>query len=209
MAAHLPDVLICSLEDAQQRWRDFEAVISIEDEGTADTFRMTDAQGRPHLILTFTDIDYDDNHPQAPARQHLHEALTFAREHAGKRIMIHCHAGRYRSAAVGLAVLADIYGPGRETEAVEALIAIRPVAAPNLIALLHADAALERNGALHRAWMAYEATDRDYGRRRQGRYVFEQITAAKHRKAARRRTVNTDNGWDSEFTDFSTAAQAP
>lgn len=160
-------------------------MISIENEGTTDIFRMTDGDGRPHLILTFEDIDYDDLDAAAPQRRHLDEAIAFARAHRGRRLLVHCHAGRYRSAAVGLALLADMYGPGREREAVAELVRIRPEGAPNLIALQIADEALGRGGALHAAWMEQEAGDRDYGRRRQVRFLFEAYRAQERRRARR------------------------
>jgi predicted protein tyrosine phosphatase len=196
----LPDILICGLDEARLCWHEFEAVISIENQGTIDVLRMTDAQARSHLVLTFSDVDFNDNDPDAPARAHLDAAIAFARRHRGRRLLIHCHAGRYRSAAIGLAVLADIYGHGREPDAVAALLAIRPVAAPNLIALAHADAALGRNGTLHAAWMAREATDPDYGQRRHRRYLWENSS---------QRSALAQQRWDGKLPNLEIPGAAP
>lgn len=179
IAIDLPRLAVRGLEEARACWRDFEAIISIENEGTADNFRMAEPEGRQHLVLAFEDIDYDDLDGAAPQRRHLEEAIVFARSHLGKRMLVHCYAGRYRSAAVALAILADRLGPGNEAAAVAELVRVRPEAAPNLIALVHADAALGRDGALHAAWMAHEATDCEFGRRRQVRFLIEADRARK------------------------------
>ncbi|NQE63579.1 hypothetical protein E1H18_3835 [Caulobacter sp. RHG1] len=58
---------------------------------------------------------------------------------------------------MALAVLADRLGAGREHAAIEALLSIRPQATPNLVVIKHADACLNRAGALIAAVEAWEA----------------------------------------------------
>ena len=70
----------------------------------------------------------------------------------------HCEQGVSRSAAMALAVLADHAGPGREEEAVAALMRAFTHLAPNPLIVRLADAVLERRGALVAALKAWQAT---------------------------------------------------
>jgi predicted protein tyrosine phosphatase len=68
-------------------------------------------------------------------------------------LLVHCFAGASRSPAAGYALVAQAWGPGREAEALEFLLDIRPQAFPNLLVTRYADRLLERNGELVRALM--------------------------------------------------------
>jgi len=59
-----------------------------------------------HKVLRFYDID-DPRQPAAPARHHVHAGLRFARQHAGRHLLIHCQAGVSRSTALAYAILVD------------------------------------------------------------------------------------------------------
>lgn len=75
---------------------------------------------RSHLHLVFDDITADFNPPSfvPPAREHLEQALEFAR---GKtHLVVACHAGMSRSAAVALAIA------GREWGTEKALSILNP-----------------------------------------------------------------------------------
>ncbi len=156
-----------SLAGARGSWTDFDAVISIEDatreadDGRSFAFPADHAlarQGRlpAHLRLAFDDVDEPTAGFAGPDAAQIRDALAFARRHAGRRLLVHCHSGQCRSTAVALGIVAEYLGPGRERDAVAVLLRIRPIAAPNLIALDLVDAELGRNGALKAAWMAHE-----------------------------------------------------
>ena len=179
---------VASLQDAEMIWPDFEAIISIEDasrpeeEHRAFAFPASHAlaiEGRlpEHLRLVFDDIDAAYQGYVPPEEHHVREAIEFARRHAGRKLLIHCHAGQCRSAAVALGVIADRMGPGLETEAVRKLLEIRPIAAPNLIALALVDDVLGRGGRLRAAWMAHEESDEELLRLRFLRDTYYKMPA--------------------------------
>jgi predicted protein tyrosine phosphatase len=147
---------------------DFDAVVSIEDatrdadDGRAFTFpedHVLTREGRlpAHLRLIFDDVDEPFEGYVAPDASQVREAPAFARQHAARRLLVHCHSGQCRSAAVALGIIAERLGVGREDEAAATLLRIRAIAAPNLVVLDLIDAELGRNGALRRAWMAHES----------------------------------------------------
>lgn len=64
------------------------------------------------------------------------------------RVLIHCEAGVSRSTAAALIMYAYWLGPGREREAMERVLAQRPVAFPNRRMVELADRMLVRGGRL-------------------------------------------------------------
>jgi predicted protein tyrosine phosphatase len=163
-------LIVESLAVAEKIWPDFGAVISIEDasrpeeEHRAFAFPQHHALAKEnrlpaHLRLVFDDVDEAYDGYVAPEEHQVRQALEFARVHCDRRLLVHCHAGQCRSAAVALGVIADRLGAGRESDAVRMLLEIRQIAAPNLIVLGLVDAILDRRGALRGAWMAHEEKD--------------------------------------------------
>ncbi|MEZ5834096.1 MAG: hypothetical protein R3D05_23230 [Dongiaceae bacterium] len=75
------------------------------------------------------------------------EALDFARSLDGT-LLVHCHGGISRSGAVCYVLLADLLGAGHEGEAMNQLLAQRPVVVPNGRIVRIADRMLQRGGAL-------------------------------------------------------------
>ena len=76
------------------------------------------------------------------------DTLDFGRKHLGASLLIHCNAGVARSTAAALAILCDRLGPGREQEALDEMLRLRPIAVPNLLMVQHTDNLLGRGGAL-------------------------------------------------------------
>lgn len=156
--------MVMSLGDARMGYVHFDGVITVEDSGMEGGLRVPSSGRTKQTVLRFDDVDFDDR-LSSPARpEHVAAAISFARNFVGRRLLIHCNAGLCRSPALALAVIADRMGPGREAEAVEALAAIRPGAAPNLLVLEIADRLLGRAGDLANAW-----TERERGNGRVAR----------------------------------------
>jgi predicted protein tyrosine phosphatase len=92
-----------------------------------------------------------------PGRTHAREILRFgaavfdARTKPAPHLLVHCAAGISRSTAAAFAILAQALGPGRETEAINHVVTIRPECFPNGLLVQHADELLSRGGALTRA----------------------------------------------------------
>lgn len=141
---------VMSLRQADRHKRKFGAVLSLESPKTRPSERLRfNAHPQPdHLVLRFEDLDEPGEGATTATREMVWAALAYARAVAGKSLLVHCQAGVGRSAGVALAVLADRLGPGREREALDELLALRPESVPNLLVVKHADDLLERGGAL-------------------------------------------------------------
>jgi predicted protein tyrosine phosphatase len=154
-------ICIATLSQARRHKRDFGAVITLEDPGTraGHRLRFNRNPAPPHLVLTFEDVDNEISEIRTATIEQVSAALDFARRHSTGTLLIHCFHGVGRSAAIGLAILADRFGNTAEAKAVEALFKLRPTATPNLVVVKFADVLLDRQGALVTALNAYEATD--------------------------------------------------
>lgn len=159
-------VAVLDFKLAERNWREYDAVVTIEDVDASRRFRVDPRSGIEQLVLAFDDLDFEDGMTCVATAEHLKAALSFARRHRDRRLLVHCQAGQCRSPAIALAILRDRLGAGKETEAVAELLRIRAISAPNLLALKLADAELECEGALEAAWLDHERTDEDIARLR-------------------------------------------
>lgn len=105
------------------------------------------------LRLLFHDLEEDTDLEFGPARHHIEALISFVRRisNEGGQLLIHCGAGISRSTAAALIVYAVWLGPGREEDAVAAMLRAKPDAFPNRLMVRLADELLERNGSLTRA----------------------------------------------------------
>lgn len=147
---------VLSYKEASKRLKtnDLTHVVSIADtEGSpyakhADGF---DGLACDKLKLSFHD---EIDTPKGPQEKHLLEIISFAKglkkdlnDGRSCKYMVHCMAGRSRSAACALVTLGIIYGKGREKEAMQALLETRPIACPNACMVKLADQILGSNFA--------------------------------------------------------------
>jgi predicted protein tyrosine phosphatase len=147
-------IAVRGLIEALRQHYEFDAVLSIENaDELVCHLRVND--GRPHLTLVFNDVDFDDGSPFLATRWKVRQAIEFGRMalQESRSLLIHCHAGRCRSPAIALAILADLLGPGKEEQAVDEMLIVAPQAVPNLLVLKHADEILGLRGKLQAAWI--------------------------------------------------------
>jgi predicted protein tyrosine phosphatase len=113
---------------------------------------ITTPEGFPaerHLKLGVNDVADPAAGEHPPGRDHIDALLTFSRTWDRRApLMIHCWAGISRSMASAFAVLCDRLGPGREIEIARGMRRRAPHAAPNILLVSHADAALGRGGRM-------------------------------------------------------------
>lgn len=158
------NIVVSGVGWAKRHKRDFDAVITCED---PDTFRGLRFHRHPHpehLILKFVDLDEpapepyaDDHRLRLATSAQIESALALGRDTKG-RLLVHCQVGIGRSTAVALAILAMRLGLGKEQEALEALLAIRPQAVPNLHVVKVADGLLGLDGRLLNTVIAWDVT---------------------------------------------------
>lgn len=116
---------------------------------------------RVHRVA-FEDTTLTANNIQGPRSAHLERILRFVDGVPKEPVLVHCWAGRSRSTAVALVLIArslwatDVIGPALIQRSVDALLKVRPEAAPNgLVLRLGLDLAIGHGAgsALARAFL--------------------------------------------------------
>ncbi|WP_395742295.1 hypothetical protein [Prosthecobacter sp.] len=91
-------------------------------------------------IFVFLDVQVGTE-AESPSRAHLESILRFAKQCRNAPLLVHCWAGRSRSTAVALVIiLQSLWDQGVDgvelvRKALDALLLIRPLAAPNRLVL--------------------------------------------------------------------------
>ena len=165
-----PGVLaVGGFAQANRQKRRWDAVLTCEDPRDRQRLRLED---RPQLVLAFEDCDDESLGYAVATSDQLQAGLAFLRENREGSLLVHCMHGVGRSAALALMDLADRLGPGHEDEAVTSLLALRPEATPNLVAVRLADDLLDRAGELLGAVQRSEAANPEKLRARRRRHQF-------------------------------------
>jgi predicted protein tyrosine phosphatase len=106
---------------------------------------------RQRWVLRFHDIATPTPLMNAPGADDVGDLLSVGRELdaalADSHLLVHCHAGVSRSTAAAGILMART-NVGREAEAFETVIRLRPGAAPNQRMVKLADRQLQRDGRL-------------------------------------------------------------
>ena len=150
----LPDLIVTSLADAPKflRQRDVRCIVSIGDPGEKKPRGFTQVPVR--LRLEFGDLrdaHLGDGRVPPPEPDDVEQIVRFVDAIVGTRTLIHCQQGISRSTAAAFIVTAKLLGPGRELEALDHVVKLRPIALPNTRMVRFADAILGRAGAMSRA----------------------------------------------------------
>lgn len=136
------------------------AVLSIEHPGALAGGRgaAPRLEQPTQLILTFWDVEQAA--AQGPDIAQVQAGLDFVLQHAGQGdVLIHCHAGKSRSTAMALGVLALLNPDMDEVALLEKLLEIRPIAAPNILMVEMIDTIAGRGGKLLAAVKAHPVID--------------------------------------------------
>jgi predicted protein tyrosine phosphatase len=151
-------IAVKSLADARRDWSGFDHVITLEDAGYDEGLRVPPGK-TSQTVIQFDDTDLTEGRGKAATKEEVKFLLMMGRKHETSKLLVHCHQGQSRSAAVALGIIADRLGRGAEQRAVSALLAIRPTAVCNSLILSHADTLLCRTGELVKAWKAHLDSD--------------------------------------------------
>jgi predicted protein tyrosine phosphatase len=105
-----------------------------------------------HLRVAIHDICDPEDGKCHPGEEHVASVLEFARDWDAKRpLIVHCWAGVSRSMATAYSILCDRAWRGAEFRLAREMRARAPHACPNRAIIRHADAQLERQGAMIKA----------------------------------------------------------
>ena len=154
-----PKIHVCGVAELETVLRNpFTHIVSIWDpewieRGGVEIQLRKRLAGTTRLHITyFHDTSAEEPGRQAPVEYDLRRILAFASNlEPAAEILIHCWAGISRSTAVAYAILCQAAGPGRESECIESVLAVRPQAFPNTLIVKLADRILNRNGAMQEA----------------------------------------------------------
>jgi predicted protein tyrosine phosphatase len=143
-------IIICRADEAAEKAKALKpaAVLSIEHPGAEEGHgRAPRLKGVEQKILTF----WDSEQPVTggPDIGQVEQGIAFVVENLLKGdVIVHCHKGKARSAALALGALAQVYPFDSETALIERLLKIRPEAAPNILVVEMADKLAGREGQL-------------------------------------------------------------
>jgi predicted protein tyrosine phosphatase len=155
----MKEIVVCAANDLLDEVADNNpaAVLSMEhpgvspgEPGYAPRLKDNGFDDIPQMVLTFWDSE--QKVPNGPDREQVEKGLNFVMEHIEEGpVIIHCKAGKSRSAAMALGVLSKLYPEKPEGELVNMLLAMRPQAAPNILMVEMLDDLTGRGGKLTQA----------------------------------------------------------
>lgn len=160
----MSNINICSYNERDNyRSQNITHLITIANPG-ADNDAPTWFAGE-HLSLWFGDVvseaDARQCNTKAASSDDIKQAIIFfrlARQQPDYNILISCDYGASRSPALVYVLLADQYGLGRESEAFNEVLSIRPESVPNKLVVQIADQLLARQGQLLAPLLEYFKT---------------------------------------------------
>lgn len=178
-------IIVCAADEVLNilEEKKIVAVLSIEHPDVVETNpgyapRLSDVTQK---ILCFWDSEQAVH--RGPDIEQIEKGIMFALTHldAGD-VIIHCKAGKSRSTALALGVLA-LQNPNKnEATLIGELLALRPVAAPNIIVIEMVDALAGRGGNLLQAVLDHPVLTQQ----REAAEKLRQAAIAKNPKLAKK-----------------------
>jgi len=117
-----------------------------------------------HLQLWFGDVVSEEDAKRCKSRastsEDIQNAIGFFRKawrESRSRILVTCDYGASRSPALACVFIADQLGIGREAEAFDVLLGLRPDCLPNGLVIRLGDSCLNRQGALLAPFKTFQA----------------------------------------------------
>lgn len=174
----LKQLTVCSRVDAEAKLKgihDVTALISIFSPPTSPWASVTsmgcepvpgfDKFQGPKLALSFDDITSHRDGYSTPMAAHVQEALVWAKTNltTADHLLVHCMQGASRSAAIAYVILCLAFGPGKESEAQEMLLASSRLISPNMRIIKLGDSILKRDGVMVRLWEGWAERQRSTG----------------------------------------------
>ena len=153
------DITICGIPDLDShREKGVTHVLSIIDPDEPDPSAFKRYKGVRRLLIRCDDVVAPYAGFQPPSREDVQKLIEFGatltdEAHDG-HLLIHCHAGISRSTAAAGIIMAQ-HNAGKEVEAFQHLLDMRPHAWPNTRIVQFADDLLDRNGAIMEALVEY------------------------------------------------------
>jgi predicted protein tyrosine phosphatase len=153
----LPALTICGLDELTLHGtRGVTHVVSILDPDHPEPEAFAAYERHHRTVLRFHDAIEPGSGVVLPTTEDVKAVLAFGHRLAGDdagaaHVLVHCHAGISRSAAV-MAILLAQRDPARDEDSIfEFLVSLRPKAWPNSCLIAMADDLLSRDGRLNRA----------------------------------------------------------
>ena len=149
-------LFVCGFDEREQyQSQGISHIVTITNPG-ANVTRPSWFNGA-YLDLRFGDVTSEVDaarcNTTAPSKSHIEQALSFFRQawtQNNSKILVSCDYGASRSPALAYIFAADVLGPGREAEALNLILEVRPVAMPNTLVVRIGGVPLKRQAALQK-----------------------------------------------------------
>lgn len=144
------DLTICGIPELEQHCGGrFTHVLSITAPDHPELVEFAAFAPHHRLSLRFHDIIEPGPGRRGPSREDVARLLAFGRGlTAGDRLLVHCHGGVSRSTAAATLILAQMHPDWPAADVLQAVVAVRPRAWPNLRMLELGDELLGRGGEI-------------------------------------------------------------
>jgi predicted protein tyrosine phosphatase len=147
-----PRITICGIQElGEHAAAGVTHVLSILGPTVADPPALAEFEPHGRLVLRFHDVIDPLPEQAGPTRADVGRLLAFGREvgeTSDAHLLVHCRAGVSRSTAAATLIMMQANPEWSASDSLEAVVALRPRAWPNLLILELGEALLRRNGEI-------------------------------------------------------------